>query len=901
MKKKVLLSILVMTMVITFIPFDSGVYAAEKNDEAVIEEIASQLQDPSNDPFDFTDDKLSAEKAAVEFPARQDLRNFDEDGDGKGDGKCYITPVKCQYPFGTCWGFAAIGAAESSILSNESLNAGKYSTAYQVGSTDGKGADGLPILDLSEKHLTVFAVKPVNDPGNSQNGEGTHMSEDMTIEDGLNVGGRPLIATNTFATGLGPNLESREFEGQPAGILEYHGTEGKKYTSPDGGKDLYYAEDDDWDIDDSLRFKQSFELKESYMLPSPAAEDKDGYYMYNPAGTQAIKDQINQKRAVEIAFGYSETALSYSGEIQTLNSDTWSFYNPELSGANHAVLVVGYDDNYPAENFSVRPPGDGAWLVKNSWGSEQESFPNAYDRFTEGNWGLLEGQDEAPYEATSDINTGYFWISYYEGTLAEPEALAFDRAVSTDGYYLDQYDYMTPEDIIGAATDAETSMANVFQAEVSETLEQISFQTTAPGTEVTYKVYLLAENWNDPQDGILLAQGQETYEYGGFHKVDIEPVNDDLSLHFAKGQSYSIVVTEKTPDGKYTVNMPTSFSKEEADDMGGELVWYEAVINENESFLCINGDWKDYGNKKVRTALLGESSKSSFDNLPIKGFCSKTSDIDLSLDVQEQSYEPGLCTFPGTKQTQSYKCLVKGTSKVENLSVSWSLTEEGEKLADLKVDESKPYIAELTAKEAGRDFLYVTVKGKTGDEIGTIATGIVSFETKDLQLEQPMTLDGNKFAYTGKAIKPKAVSDCFESYTPVLGEDYRIEYKNNVKCGKAIIHLVRLKDHMEQPEDGYFYIVPAKAVIKKITAGKKKLTINVKNQKSSGLTGYQYSYRVKGQKKWKNVRSTKNVKTIKKLKSGKKYQVRVRGYVKIKGKYHYGAWSKIKTTGKIRK
>lgn len=900
MKKNALVIVMVMTLVLTFMPFDPGVYAVEDAEDANLLEIASQLQDPSNDPFDYTDDDLRVKAEDKSFRSRQDLRDFDEDGDGEGDGKCYITPVKCQYPFGTCWGFAAIGAAESSILGSDELNNGTYSTGNQVGSADGTGSDGLPILDLSEKHLAVFAVKDLNDPGNPQDGEGAQLAAGVTVEDGLNVGGLPLLATSTFAAGLGPNLESRSFDGQPEGILEYHGTKGKKYKTPNGGEDLYYSEDDDWDIDDSLRFKQSFELQESYILPSPAAEDENGRYVYNEAGTQAIKDQINQKRAVEIGFGYSERALTENGNAETLNYDNWAFYNPEISGANHAVLIVGYDDNYPKENFSVKPPENGAWLVKNSWGSEQESFPNAYDRFTDGNWGLFEGQDTAPYKATSEVNTGYFWMSYYEGTLANPEALAFDKVVSSDGYYLDQYDNMPPAEIVGAATGSETSMANVFEAEVSEELEQISFLTTAPGSTVNYKVYLLAEGYRDPQDGILLAEGEETYQYGGFHKEDVSALDDEMPLRFAKGQSYSVVVTEKTSDGAYTVNMPAAVSKEETEDWGGGDIWYEGIINENESFLCIDGEWYDYGDKDVRTELVGEEDKRSFDNFPIKGFCKKTSDIDLSLDLKPVGYLDSICTFPGAEQSETYKCLLSGTSDVEDLDITWSLSEEGQKLADIKVNEKKPYIVELTAKEPGHDFLYVTITGTVDGETKVIAKGIASFTTTDLALDAPVTTDEETFTYTGTALTPEATCESTQAYTPVYGEDYKIEYKNNVKCGKAVMHAVVLKDHISQPEDGYFYIVPAKATVNKAKAGKKKMTVTAKNQKSSGLTGYQYSYRIKGKKKWTTVRSSSNKKTIKKLKKGKKYQVRVRGFVKIDGEYCYGAWSKVKTTAKIK-
>ena len=132
------------------------------------------------------------------------------------------------------------------------------------------------------------------------------------------------------------------------------------------------------------------------------------------------------------------------------------------------------------------------------------------------------------------------------------------------------------------------------------------------------------------------------------------------------------------------------------------------------------------------------------------------------------------------------------------------------------------------------------------------------------------------------------------------GEEYVLKIKDNVKCGKAKMTALPNQPKVSGEPTCDFIIVPAKAAVQKLTPGKGSLKVKAKDQKKSGLTGYEISYKIKGSKKWKSTTSAKNVKTIKNLKKGKKYQVRVRGYVKVSGKKHYGAWSKVKTSKAVK-
>lgn len=66
------------------------------------------------------------------------------------------------------------------------------------------------------------------------------------------------------------------------------------------------------------------------------------------------------------------------------------FYWPGTgySNVNHIISIVGWDDDYPADSFLTKAPGNGAWLCKNSYGYGDETY-----------------------------GTGYIWVSYYDDTI----------------------------------------------------------------------------------------------------------------------------------------------------------------------------------------------------------------------------------------------------------------------------------------------------------------------------------------------------------------------------------------------------------------------------------------------------------------------------------------------------
>ena len=77
--------------------------------ETTKDDIVDQFNDPTLDPFDFTDENGNRYLDTGEYPEKLDLREYG-----------IVTPVRLQNPFGTCWGFAAAAAAETQTVYNGS-------------------------------------------------------------------------------------------------------------------------------------------------------------------------------------------------------------------------------------------------------------------------------------------------------------------------------------------------------------------------------------------------------------------------------------------------------------------------------------------------------------------------------------------------------------------------------------------------------------------------------------------------------------------------------------------------------------------------------------------------------------------------------------------------------------
>ncbi|MFA6363341.1 lectin like domain-containing protein [Methanoregula sp.] len=189
------------------------------------------------------------------------------------------------------------------------------------------------------------------------------------------------------------------------------------------------------------------------------------------------------------------------------NPSTTAFYNSGTAATNHLITLVGWDDTYSRTNFVTQPPGDGAFIVKNSWG-------------------------------TAFGDEGYFYISYYDLTVGNYCA-AFTGESTSDYNQEYSYDPLGRVDSVGYSKTS-AYYANVFTSNSTETLKAVEFFTPTTNTAYTVSIYL------DPNSGPVntsgyAAQTSGTLSSPGYRTVTVPAVA------LSSGQKFSIVVLVTTP------------------------------------------------------------------------------------------------------------------------------------------------------------------------------------------------------------------------------------------------------------------------------------------------------------------------------------------------------------------
>lgn len=303
-------------------------------------------------------------------------------------------------------------------------------------------------------------------------------------------------------------------------------------------------------------------------LPIRLARNLDVAHMQNAWWVPMTEEDVIKS----MIYRYGNVSTNFYFVSKYYCYDTAAYYNPYTQIYDHAVNIVGWDDNYSRENFNEgsRPSVDGAWLAKNSWGS---------------GWG----------------DNGYFWISYAEKSLTGSNNYGFvyDFDSSENYDYIYQYDgscsYKNRTESLQVMETGE-SVANVFKVQGAdyETLEAVSLAVYSPKTRYALQIYRNPET-GDPESGTPMLSSPQTgtIAYTGYVTIPLQAED----LIFARNDTFSVVFTLSSSDGS---DVEVFLDKTL---VNGSWIRFTNLTTPGESYYKDGPTWKDLGKDSNGNAL----------------------------------------------------------------------------------------------------------------------------------------------------------------------------------------------------------------------------------------------------------------------------------------------------------
>lgn len=260
----------------------------------------------------------------------------------------FLTRIKNQNPWGTCWAFSAIASMETSL------------TRQGLASPDK--------IDLSERHLAYFTFHTGFDRlGNADKDTISSSGENYYLING----GSPFDAVMRMMNWQGAADE-------------------RKYP---------YSSVLPAPLQAEQAQDNAYHMRDCYLLDTKANDQET---------IQNVKAMVRQYGCVQWSYFDDTEFMNYHTKAYYKDHYT-DQETADKVRTNHSVAVVGWDDNFPKTRFLTQPKEDGAWIIRNSW---SESWgENGYFYISYEDVSLGSGNPAAAYIADTDNNydNNYFY------------------------------------------------------------------------------------------------------------------------------------------------------------------------------------------------------------------------------------------------------------------------------------------------------------------------------------------------------------------------------------------------------------------------------------------------------------------------------------------------------------
>ncbi|MBQ9625044.1 MAG: hypothetical protein IJR47_02940, partial [Clostridia bacterium] len=257
------------------------------------------------------------------------------------------------------------------------------------------------------------------------------------------------------------------------------------------------------------------------------------YAVYPSSDTVAHRNVIKQHI-------YNYGAIDAVMSTTSFYNSTKAYYNSSntANSADHAITIVGWDDNYSASNFTPSKPSiNGAWIIKNSWG-------------------------------TNTGESGYFYMSYADKSLYQVNAGILDASNTRN------FDKMYSLNPLGQNSNLSYGTGTVYAKNVfsgSKAGEKLTSVTVGFSNASSYEIYV-DKTGTATKVANMEKVATGSFGYEGYKTIDL---STPVSL---TGNKFAVVV-KYTSSGKAYLPMEVKDSN----------FYRNASANSGESYVSSSG------------------------------------------------------------------------------------------------------------------------------------------------------------------------------------------------------------------------------------------------------------------------------------------------------------------------